>query len=64
MLPGRRLGIPHLWAYALIAQILPVSFAMNLFFVAVLVCYPNSPSSGWLVDLKGSTHLAGDKALR
>lgn len=34
---GRRRQVPYLWAYALISQILPVSFAMNLFFLAILV---------------------------
>ena len=34
---GRRRKIPHLWAYASISQILPVSFAQNLFFLAMLV---------------------------
>ncbi len=34
---GRRRKIPHLWAYAGISQILPVSFAQNLFFIAMLV---------------------------
>ena len=34
---GRRRDIPHLWAYALRSQILPVSFAQNLFFVALLL---------------------------
>ena len=34
---GRRRKIPHLWAYAGISQILPVSFAQNLFFLAMLV---------------------------
>lgn len=34
---GRGRRIPHLWAYAGISQILPVSFAQNLFFLAMLV---------------------------
>ena len=34
---GRRRKISHLWAYASISQILPVSFAQNLFFLAMLV---------------------------
>ena len=34
---GRRRIIPHLWAYASISQILPVSFAQNLFYLAMLV---------------------------
>ena len=37
MITGRRRRIPHLWAYASISQILPVSFAQNLFFLAMLV---------------------------
>lgn len=60
MLIGKRLGIPHLWAFALSCQILPVSFAMNLFFVAILVYHPIDPGSGWLVEFKSSTHFAGD----
>lgn len=34
---GRRRRIPHLWAYSSVSQILPVSFAQNLFFLAMLV---------------------------
>ena len=37
MMIGRRRRIPHLWAYASISQILPVSFAQNLFFLAMIV---------------------------
>lgn len=33
---GRRREMPKLWAYAFISQILPVSFAQNLFFLAIL----------------------------
>lgn len=36
---------------------------MNLFFIAMLVCCPINQCSGWLVDLKGSRHLAGDPDL-
>ena len=61
MLVGKRLRIPHLWAFALSCQILPVSFAMNLFFVAILVYHPIDASSGWLVEFKSSTHLVGDE---
>ena len=32
--------MPYLWAYASISQILPVSFAQNLFFLAMLVSPP------------------------
>lgn len=34
-----RRNIPYLWAYLTISQILPISFAQNLFFVAMLL-YP------------------------
>ncbi|KAL8978180.1 MAG: hypothetical protein Q9205_006177, partial [Flavoplaca limonia] len=34
---GSRRQIPHLWAYLAIGQILPISFAQNLFFVAMLL---------------------------
>ncbi|KAL8736250.1 MAG: hypothetical protein Q9166_000405 [cf. Caloplaca sp. 2 TL-2023] len=41
---GSRRQIPHLWAYLAIGQILPISFAQNLFFVAIIL-YPISDSS-------------------
>ncbi|KAL8810242.1 MAG: hypothetical protein Q9223_002558 [Gallowayella weberi] len=34
---GTRRQVPHLWAYLAIGQILPISFAQNLFFAAILV---------------------------
>lgn len=34
---GRKRRIPQLWAYAFISQILPISFAQNLFFLAMLL---------------------------
>ncbi|KAJ5909220.1 hypothetical protein N7495_001902 [Penicillium taxi] len=34
---GRRYRIPYLWVYMLLAQLVSVSFAANLFFVAVVV---------------------------
>jgi len=34
---GRKREIPHLWAYAFISQILPISFAQNLFLIAMLL---------------------------
>lgn len=34
---GVRFNIPHLWAYFLLGQILPGSFAQNLFFTAILL---------------------------
>ncbi|KAI9838094.1 MAG: hypothetical protein M1819_006250 [Sarea resinae] len=33
---GRRRQIPHLWAYALLAQCLSLPFAQNLFYLAIL----------------------------
>lgn len=45
---GRKRNIPHLWAYAFISQILPVSFAQNLFFLAVLLKpLPNPNEKIW-----------------
>lgn len=45
--------IPNLWLYFALEQILPVSFTMNLFFLAVLLSPSPSDrlaaSSGWLV---------------
>jgi hypothetical protein len=35
-LTGTRLGIPHLFAYFLLGQILPVSFAQNLFLLRMI----------------------------
>lgn len=43
--PGRRRKIPHLWAYAFISQILPVSFAANLFFLAMLLTPVANPNN-------------------
>jgi len=34
---GPRRRIPHLWAYAVMSQILPFSFVQNLFFLAILL---------------------------
>lgn len=34
---GRRRKMPNLWAYALISQILPVSFGQNLFYLDILL---------------------------
>lgn len=34
---GRRRNIPHLWAYALLAHLVSLSFAQNLFYVALLL---------------------------
>jgi hypothetical protein len=33
---GRRRRIPHLWAYALLPHLVNLSFAQNLFYVALL----------------------------
>jgi hypothetical protein len=33
---GRRRRIPHLWAYGLLPHLVSLSFAQNLFFVALL----------------------------
>ena len=33
---GRRRRIPHLWAYALLPHLVSLSFAQNLFYVALL----------------------------
>ncbi|KAL8854609.1 MAG: hypothetical protein Q9221_000644 [Calogaya cf. arnoldii] len=34
---GTRRQIPHLWAYLAVGQIIPISFAQNLFFVAMII---------------------------
>lgn len=44
MTVGRKRSIPHLWAYASISQILPVSFAQNLFFLAMLLKPVSNPN--------------------
>ncbi|KAF2431146.1 hypothetical protein EJ08DRAFT_611411 [Tothia fuscella] len=41
---GKRRGIPHLWAFILLGQIVAISFASNLFFLAVLA-FPVLPRS-------------------
>src|SRR5271154_6259259 len=44
---GRRQNIRHLWAFLLLGQIVAISFAMNLFFLAVLLTpVPLPPHSG------------------
>lgn len=42
---GRRYEIRHMWAYMLLGQIVAISFAMNLFFLAVVVSTPPSLST-------------------
>ena len=42
---GSRRQIPHLWAYLAVGQILPISFAQNLFFVAMIL-FPISDEQG------------------
>ena len=42
--PGARRRVPHLWAYAIISQITPVSIAQNLFYLALLMNQPPKPS--------------------
>lgn len=42
---GSRRQIPHLWAYLALGQILPISFAQNLFFVAMIL-FPISDQQG------------------
>ena len=34
---GRRRKIPHLWAFMVLAQLVGLSFAQNLFFIAMLL---------------------------
>ena len=41
---GAARKLPNIWAFALISQILPVSFAMNLSFVALILHVPSSGS--------------------
>lgn len=45
MSAGRRLQVPHLWAYFALGQILPISFVQNLFAIAVLLSPSPSTSS-------------------
>lgn len=42
---GSRRQIPHLWAYLAVGQILPISFAQNLFFVAMIL-FPITSDQG------------------
>ncbi|KAL2047613.1 hypothetical protein N7G274_000655 [Stereocaulon virgatum] len=39
---GNRCKIPHLWAFMLLGQIVAISFAMNLSFVAMLLSEPDA----------------------
>ncbi|KAH6904666.1 hypothetical protein BKA70DRAFT_528003 [Coprinopsis sp. MPI-PUGE-AT-0042] len=41
--PGSRYNIKHLWAYTLLGQLVAISVASNLFYLAIL-CSPSSPS--------------------
>jgi hypothetical protein len=38
---GRRRNIPHLWTFMLLGQIVAISFASNMFFIAVLCSSPS-----------------------
>lgn len=42
---GRKSRTPRLWAYFLIAQILPISFALNLFYLNLLLKLPGTSAS-------------------
>ena len=45
---GRRRKIPYLWAYSFISQILPVSFAQNLFYLAIFMApIPTHDETVW-----------------
>ncbi|KAJ9193480.1 hypothetical protein DTO164E3_7879 [Paecilomyces variotii] len=48
---GRRNQIPHIWAYMLLGQIVAISFAQNLFYLAVLLYRPVP------VDKRPSPHI-------
>lgn len=37
---GTRRNVPRLWAYFALSQILPISFAQNLFYIALLKAFP------------------------
>lgn len=41
---GSRRQVPHLWAYLAIGQILPISFAQSLFFIAMILMPVPKPS--------------------
>ncbi|KXX79531.1 hypothetical protein MMYC01_203121 [Madurella mycetomatis] len=41
---GRRRRIPHLWAYALLPHLISLSFAQNLFYVALLLTPSPNPA--------------------
>ncbi|KAF4125133.1 hypothetical protein GMORB2_3972 [Geosmithia morbida] len=53
----RRRGIPHLWLFMLLAQVVAVSFASNLFFLAVAAYSPDGRNDNG--NEKGSA--AGDE---
>ncbi|KAG7006849.1 hypothetical protein G7Y79_00012g031850 [Physcia stellaris] len=40
---GRRRRVPHLWAYFALGQILPISFAQNLFTIALFLATASAP---------------------
>jgi hypothetical protein len=44
---GTRLQVPHLWAYFLLDQILPVSFTQNLFRLATILHVQPSQDRNW-----------------
>lgn len=46
-LPGRRHAIPRLWTFMLLGQIVAISFAMNLFFLALLLSPRSSSEVGF-----------------
>lgn len=48
---GRRRRIPHLWAYALLPHLISLSFAQNLFYVALLQTPSPIPSQETRYDM-------------
>jgi hypothetical protein len=53
---GRQRQIPHLWTFFALSQILPISFAQNLFYIALLLTSPEETAQGASAsDSKSST---------
>lgn len=59
MMAGQHRGIPRLWAFIGLSQILPISFTQSLFYIALLL-QPQHPTQGpWRVSRNAVVLLSG-----
>lgn len=55
---GARHKVPRLWAFFSLAQILPISFTLNLFYTCLLLIPSNVPAKGPQLSIMGSLVIA------